>query len=246
MESILTILRRRKKIHTTFDGVWRERHILISFAIPSMLAGLMVAPVTWAGLRLLFIRPDGAGETAVFQAANQLRMLALFVPGAIAQVVLPVFSNMQADVDASRYQRTVRLAALACLATGAAVAIPLMAASPLMMGLFGTSFSSGWLVLCLMCGAAVLQATNTVIGEALAALSKMWWGFWLNCLWGVEFLVAASLLVRHGAAGLAGAYLASYLLHTIQVWALVTYVIRRRPEWHGAQLDAHTTASDWV
>jgi O-antigen/teichoic acid export membrane protein len=158
-----------------------------------------------------------------------------------------VLSNIQADVDASRYRRAIQAAAMASLITGAAVAIPLMAASPQMMGLFGPSFSSGWLVLCLMCGAAVLQATNTVIGEALAALSKMWWGFWLNCLWGVEFLVAASLLVRHGAAGLAGAYVVSYLLHTVQVWALVTYVIRRRREWRGTELDAHTAgASEWV
>lgn len=247
MELILAVLRRRKGIRIAFDGLWRERQVLVSFAIPSMLAGLMVAPVTWAGLRLLFIRPDGAGEAALFQAANQLRMLALFVPGAIAQVVLPVLSNIQADVDASRYRRAIQAAAMASFVTGAAVAIPLMAASPQMMGLFGTSFASGWLVLCLMCGAAVLQATNTVIGEALAALSKMWWGFWLNCLWGVEFLLAASLLVRHGAAGLAGAYVVSYLLHTVQVWALVTYVIRRRREWRSTQLDAHTaTASEWV
>jgi O-antigen/teichoic acid export membrane protein len=247
MELILAVLRRRKGIRIAFAGLWRERQVLVSFAIPSLLAGLMVAPVTWAGLRLLFIRPDGAGEAALFQAANQLRMLALFVPGAIAQVVLPVLSNIQADVDASRYQRAIQAAAMACLVTGAAVAIPLMAASPQMMGLFGTSFSSGWLVLCLMCAAAVLQATNTVIGEALAALSKMWWGFWLNCLWGVEFLLAASLLVRHGAAGLAGAYVVSYLLHTIQVWALVTYVIRRRREWHSTHLDAHTvSAREWV
>ena len=247
MELILAVLRRRKGIHMDFDGLWRERQILVSFAIPSMLSGLMVAPVTWAGLRLLFIRPDGAGQTALFQAANQLRMLALFVPSAIAQVVLPVLSNIQGDVDASRYRRAIQAAAVGSLVAGAVVAIPLMAASPQMMGLFGASFSSGWLVLCLMCGAAVLQATNTVIGEALAALSKMWMGFWLNCLWGVEFLLAASLLVRHGAAGLAGAYLVSYLLHTAQVWALVTYVIRRRPEWHSAGLDGRTaTAREWV
>jgi O-antigen/teichoic acid export membrane protein len=244
MELILATLRRRKGIGIAFDGLWRERQVLVSFAIPSMLAGLMVAPVTWAGLRLLFVREDGAGEVAVFQAANQLRMLALFVPGAIAQVVLPVLSNIQADVDASGYRRAIQLAAVACLITGAAVAIPLMAASPQVMGLFGSSFSSGWLVLCLMCGAAVLQAINTVIGEALAALSKMWWGFWLNCLWSVEFLLAALLLVRHGAAGLAGAYGVSYLLHTVQVWALVTYVIRRRPEWHRARLDPHAATAE--
>ena len=247
MELILGDLRRRKGINVAFDGLWRERQILVSFAIPSMLAGLMVAPVTWAGLRLLFIRHDGAGEAALFQAANQLRMLALFVPSAIAQVVLPLLSNIQADVDSLRYQRAVQVAAVACLVTGAAVAITLMAASPQMMGLFGTSFSSGWLVLCLMCGAAVLQATNTVIGEALAALSKMWWGFWLNCLWGVEFLLAASLLVRHGAAGLAGAYLISYLLHTIQVWLFVSIAIRRRLLSSGstAQVPA-TSTGEWV
>jgi O-antigen/teichoic acid export membrane protein len=174
-------------------------------------------------------------------------MLVLFVPGGIAQVVLPVLSNMQADADASRYRRTVRLAAVACLATGTVVGIPLMAASPYVMGLFGPSFAAGWLVLCFMCMAAILQATNNVIGEALAALSKMWWSFWLNCLWAVEFLVSATLLVRYGAVGLAGAYVISYLLHTAQVWALVAYFIRRRQEWQHTDFPAKSAAAgEWV
>ncbi len=246
LEGVVTVLRRRKGIQFAFGGMWRERSILLSFAVPSMLAGAMVAPVTWAGLRLLFIRQNGAAETALFQAASQLRMLALFVPGALAQVVLPVLSNLQAGGDAVRYQRAVRLTALACLAASTVVAIPLMGASPQLMALFGQSFSSGWLVLCLMCAAAVLQATNNVIGEALAALSRMWWGFWLNCLWAVEFLIAAWLLVRNGAAGLAGAYLVSYLLHTVQVWIFVMLAIRYRRSWQGSPVNVPGAAREWV
>jgi O-antigen/teichoic acid export membrane protein len=239
-------LRRDKSIPVAFRGMWQERGIIFSFAIPSMFSGLMVGPITWAALRLLFIRPDGPGQTALFNAATQIRALALFVPSAIAQVVMPMFSNLQAGVDAGRYQRAVRLSSLASVAAGLAVALPLILASRQIMGLFGPGFSAGWVVLSLLCLAAVLQATNTVIGEALAALNKMWWGFLLNCLWAAEFLAASWILVRHGATGLGWAYLISYVLHTLQVWAFVLFAIRRHPEWRVAPVRVPVAGGEWA
>lgn len=246
LEAVGAPLRRNLRVPLAFRGIWRERGIIVSFAMPSMFSGLMVGPITWAALRLLFIRPDGPGQTALFNAATQIRALALFVPGAIAQVVMPMFSNLQAGVDAGRYQRAVRLSSLASLAAGLAVAVPLILASPQIMGLFGPGFSSGWVVLCLLCLAAVLQATNTVIGEALAALNKMWWGFLLNCIWAAEFLAASWLLVRHGATGLGWAYLISYVLHTIQVWAFVLFAIRRHPEWRVERVRIPVAGGEWA
>ena len=163
LEAVGAPLRRRRGVPVAFRGVWQERRIIFSFAVPSI-SGLMVGPITWAALRLLFIRPDGPGQTALFNAATQIRALALFVPGAIAQVVMPMFSNLQAGLDAGTIQRAVRLSSLASLAAGLAVALPLIVASRQIMGLFGPGFSSGWVVLSLLCLAAVLQATNTVIG----------------------------------------------------------------------------------
>jgi O-antigen/teichoic acid export membrane protein len=246
LEAVGASLRKRKNVPMAFRGMWHERGIILSFAIPSMFSGLMIGPITWAALRLLFIRPDGPGQTALFNAATQIRALALFIPGAIAQVVMPMFANLQAGSDASRYQRAVGLSSLACLAAGLAVATPLMAGSRQIMSLFGPGFSSGWVVLCLLCLAAVLQATNTVIGEALAALSKMWWGFLLNCLWAAEFLAASWLLVDHGATGLGWAYLISYVLHTIQVWLFVLVAIRRHPEWRVQAAETSIMGGEWA
>jgi O-antigen/teichoic acid export membrane protein len=246
LEAVGAPLRRTRSIPVAFRGIWQERDIIFSFAVPSMFSGLMVGPITWAALRLLFIRPDGPGQTAVFNAANQIRALALFVPGAIAQVVMPMFSNLQAGSDSGRYQRAVRLSSLACLAAGLAVALPLIVASRQIMALFGPGFSGGWVVLCLLCLAAVLQATNTVIGEALAALNKMWWGFLLNCLWAAEFLLASWFLVRLGAIGLGWAYLISYVLHTLQVWAFVLFAIRRHPEWRVAPVRVPVAGGEWA
>jgi O-antigen/teichoic acid export membrane protein len=246
LEAVGAPLRRKKNVPVRFRGIWQERGIILSFAMPSMFSGLMVGPITWAALRFLFIRPDGPGQTALFNAANQIRALALFIPGAIAQVVMPMFSNLQAGVDARRYHRAVRLSSLASLAAGLAVAAPLIVASPQVMGLFGPGFSSGWVVLCLLCLAAVLQATNTVIGEALAALNKMWWGFMLNCLWAAEFLLASWLLVRYGATGLGWAYLISYVLHTLQVWVFVLFAIRRHPEWSAAPVRVPLAGGEWA
>jgi O-antigen/teichoic acid export membrane protein len=246
LEAVGAPLRKRKNVPMTIRGMWQERGIILSFAIPSMFSGLVIGPITWAALRLLFIRSDGPGQTALFNAATQIRALALFVPGAIAQVVMPMFANLQASADAHRYQRAVGLSSLACLAAGLAVATPLMLASRQVMGLFGQGFSSGWLVLCLLCLAAVLQGTNTVIGEALAALSKMWWGFLLNCLWAAEFLVASWLLVQYGATGLGWAYLISYVLHTVQVWLFVLFAIRRHPEWRRQQSQTPLIGGEWA
>ena len=56
----------------------------------------------------------------------------------------------------------------------------------------------------------MISSTAAVIGQAIASLGKMWWGFILNSVWALALLLGAALLVpNYGALGLAGAFLAS-------------------------------------
>jgi O-antigen/teichoic acid export membrane protein len=82
------------------------------------------------------------------------------------------------------------------------------------MKAYGRGFSVGRPVLVLLILATVISSTAAVIGQAIASLDKMWWGFILNSVWALVLLIGAVLLVPHyGALGLAGAFLASYSVH---------------------------------
>ena len=62
----------------------------------------------------------------------------------------------------------------------------------------------------------MISSTAAVIGQAIASLGRMWWGFNLNTVWALMLLSCAVLLVpRYGALGLATAFLASYLVHAL-------------------------------
>src|SRR6185312_11595437 len=92
----------------------------------------------------------------------------------------------------------------------------------LIMGFYGKAFLRGGPVLILLVLATVINSTVAPIGQAIASLDRMWWGFGLNLIWGAALLAMASFLApRHGALGLSTAFLGSYLVHAI---AVTTYV----------------------
>jgi O-antigen/teichoic acid export membrane protein len=90
------------------------------------------------------------------------------------------------------------------------------------MRTYGRDFLSGRPVLVLIVLTTVISSAASVIGQAIASLDRMWWGFNLNCIWAFVLLASAILLVpRHGALGLAWAFLAAYSVHAL---TLSTYL----------------------
>ena len=86
------------------------------------------------------------------------------------------------------------------------------------MKAYGRDFLVGRPVLILLVLATVISSTAAVIGQAIASLDRMWWALILNSVWALVLLASADLLVpRYGALGLAGAFLASYLVHALTV-----------------------------
>lgn len=214
-------------VRVSFRGAWAERGVMGSFALPSLMAILLTGPVNWAAAALLVNAGGGFAELGVFNAAGQWRTLILFVPGAVGQVVLPLLSSLRVGSAGRQYLRVLRANMLVNLAIGLVLAAPVVLASPWIMALYGQSFRGHWLPLVLLAATAVVQAVVNVIGQAIASLGRMWWGFFLNLLWAVELLAGAKLMMRWGASGLAAAYLISYVLHGIQVAVYTAVVLRQ-------------------
>lgn len=207
--------------------LWREWPVLWRFAFPTMLSGLMVAPVTWLANLILVRLPGGYGELGLFNAANQWRTVILLVPGLVASVMLPILSEAYGS-GAGDFKKTVELNLtgtwLFCLPLTVAVVLlngPLTA-------LYGRAYEGSAPVMVLLMLSCFFMIVNNTVGAALAGADRMWVALSMNCAWGVSVLAGAWFLVPGwGAAGLAAAYLAAYVMHT--VWQMLYLELRLAP-----------------
>ena len=200
--------------------IWR-------FSLPAVLGGIVVSLSLWISNLFLVNHFNGFNEVAIYNAASQWQNVILFIPMAISQVSLPIFSNMKTDIlrlkKLIRYNLVINF--LICLF----LAIIFSAFSTLIMNSYGRGFRDGTSVVVILSIAAVLISTNMVIGQIIAGLGKMWTGFAINLIWACVFLLLAYRFIENGkgAIGLAEALLIAYLVHTVIVSIFSIYFIRR-------------------
>lgn len=197
-------------------GCHQEWPVLWRFSLPAVLGGTLVGPVNWACAALLVNQPGGYGDMGLFNAANQWRTAILFVPAVLAQVVLPLLSNMSETSASSHFRRILRTNIILNASLALAVVLPLLVLAPYIMKAYGSEYAEGTNVLRVLALSAVLVAANEVVGSAIASRGKMWVGFGFNAMWAAVLLLTTALLLRlgYGAMGLAAASLIAYVLHT--------------------------------
>ena len=208
---------------------WRsEVPSLWRFALPAMLAGGVVLPVNWLAGSLLMHQPSGDEKMGLFHAANQLRVMIMYVPGLVATAGLPVLTHLWSHTTGGEYFRVIRLKVVIGFLTSVMLAIPAMLAAPWIMKGFGAEFAEGVPVLRVLACAAVITATLNMIGQALVSEGRMWTGLLLNFIWATVLIGLCWLWIPgHGALGLAWANLAAFGVHLVTV---SLYVLHRSRE----------------
>ena len=68
--------------------------ILYTYSLPAALSSLLITPSFWL-IRSILVRSDGFRELAVFEVADQWKIIILFIPTAFSQIVLPILSSLQ-------------------------------------------------------------------------------------------------------------------------------------------------------
>lgn len=218
---------RRYSVPLEYAGCWAERSVLTSFSLPAVLAGIMVSPVTWACSAILVNEPNGYAEMGIFSAANSWQKVILFLPGCLSVMALPMLSELYGKNDRRTYLKALWYNILLNSGVAFTVACCVAAVSVLIMRCYGENFSSGVIVLVLLSFSAALNASVSVIGQAIASIGKMWWGWLLNFVWAIVILVGAWILRHDGASGLALAYLISYVIHFINVTIVTNVYIKK-------------------
>jgi O-antigen/teichoic acid export membrane protein len=217
------------KIADRYDSaIWSEWPILWKFAFPAMASGLMIAPVTWITNIILVNQPGGYGELGLFNAANQWRMVVVFLPGLLAAAMLPVLSETHGREDKSDFNRTVVLNLRATWIVALPLTVLVVTLGKPLAELFGKQFHGAAPIIAVLMVATFLNVVNSAVGSALTGAGRMWTGTLMNLGWAVALVASSLVLVpRLGGLGLAAAYLVSYVVHTVWVMAYVEIKLAR-------------------
>jgi O-antigen/teichoic acid export membrane protein len=210
----------------------REKEVISKFALPAAIAGYYSMPMIWLANSFLVRQPGGYGEMGLYSAANNLRLLVLFLPNVMNTVGLSVLNNEKAKGIVSHYNRVFRTNVLYIFffTVGGALAMGVFGRP--MLQLFGKDFGGGYTLLWLLLVSAIFEGLSIALYQYMQSQAKIWLSFFSLNIPREGFLVAAGyyLVQSYGAAGLAGAYLGSTILGLICHLSLVAVLYEKEPK----------------
>lgn len=210
---------RSHDVPISFSGALEEMGILGRFSIFALLGSLMGVPINWACNAILLNQPDGYAQMGIFNAANQWRMIILFLPAAIGSVALPMMASLHGEGDRVRHSKVLRCTLLLNGGVALLLALPLMALARPVLACYGPGFVSGQFAFVLLTLAAVVLAVNNGVSRAIASTGAMRLDLSLHVIWGATFLSASWLLIpRFGVTGLAAATILGAVLQGLCQW----------------------------
>jgi len=205
---------RRAGIEESYASCFQEIPVILSFSLPGMLNGLVCAPVTWVCAVWLVNTPSGYDEMGIYNAANQLQILVLYLSGILGTVALPVLASLN-GIEKGRQFRKILRWQVWLNGTVTACSASLMAAlSGFVMSWYGSGFQQGRWVLVLLCISSVFTSVGGVYGIVMASLDRLWIALALRAIWAIAMLLVAGPAVKYyGALGLAQATLLANIVH---------------------------------
>lgn len=199
--------------------------MLLNDCIPATLSALMVTPTFW-GIRTILLQHDGYNSLALFEAADQWKVMMLFIPTAISQMVLPILTSIRQQRQQFRHVLLANIALIVGISSMITLLV-LLLGGPIMQ-LYGKGFSDK-MPLVYLALSNIFSAYSNIIEMSIYSKNKMWQAFIINLFWAIVLLVSAYGLVERGlnATGIALAVLIAYGLKSILATLYLTLFLRR-------------------
>lgn len=199
-----------------FSGCGKELYILLEFSLPAVLAGIIAIPASWVCSAMLVNQTNGYAEMGIFSAASAWQKAILFLPQCLNTIALPMLVDFQSTEQSRQYRKAFWYNIMIIGVSALAAAVIVALASPYIMKVYGTGFSSGRYVLMIISFNAVFVAINNFIGGTLIAKGKMWFAVTVNLLWAVLMITTAYFMIPiYGALGLSLAMLISFFIQSL-------------------------------
>jgi O-antigen/teichoic acid export membrane protein len=207
----------------------QEKAIIFKFALPAAIAGYYSMPMIWLANSFLVRQPGGYGEMAIYSAANNLRILVLFLPNVMYSVGASVLNYEKAKGNMDHYNRVFKSNVLYIFLASLCSVLTLGVFGRMILQLFGKDFGSGHFLLWLLLVASVFESLSIAIYQYVQSKAEIWLSFFSINVPREAFLVIAAyyLVQSYGGAGLAAAYLGSTILGLIFHFSLVAVLYRK-------------------
>lgn len=191
----------------------KSLRMILDYSIPAALSSLLITPTFWL-IRSMLVRECDFNELAIFEAADQWKVIILFLPTAISQMVLPLLSSLQSENNTFNKTLLLNLSIISLVSILIAGVVYLF--SDYIMSFYGTTFNNSY-PLKILAISTVFSAIANVIEMSIYSKGKMWECFFINVLWAATVVVSTYifLIKGHGATGLSYAILISYILTCI-------------------------------
>ncbi|MEM9204920.1 MAG: oligosaccharide flippase family protein [Pseudomonadota bacterium] len=201
------------RVSWSWDDIWRERRLLVSFSAPAFLASLVTGAVAWLGFFLVGQTANGSRDLAILTAAQQWRGVAVQVTSVSAGVVVPSMSRLIADGNARELSSVHRINQTANLAMAVLMTAFLALATPLVLRAYGTGFEDGAILFWVAVTVIVPATYANVVYQRLVSHQQLWRQLGFHLAHGVPFALGCLAIVpAYGAQGLA-------------IWALLSMSI---------------------
>lgn len=199
--------------------------MLLNDCIPATLSALMVTPTFW-GIRTILLQHDGYNSLALFEAADQWKVMMLFIPTAISQMVLPILTSIRQQRQQFRHVLLANIALIVGISSMITLVV-LLLGGPIMQ-LYGKGFSDK-MPLVYLALSNIFSAYSNIIEMSIYSKNKMWQAFVINLFWAIVLLVSAYGLVERGlnAIGIALAVLIAYGLKSVLATLYLTLFLKR-------------------
>jgi len=199
---------------------------IINFALPGMIAGLLVSPVYWIGSTQLVL-VEGFSAMGLFAAAFVFFNALSMIPQAVVIPLMPRVSELsvanmeQVDLTVSRALRFVALFTFPIF-----FGIALFDRQ-IITFLYGNAYSQASAAMYLLVVASYFSATLAMIGSMFTGLGRMWLALALNLVWALSFIIlTVALLPWMGLVGLGASYALSYVLFAAVVFLVARGVLK--------------------
>jgi O-antigen/teichoic acid export membrane protein len=192
--------------------------VLWRFSLPSVLCNVIWGPVNWACNALLVNHANGYAEMGIYNVTLSWFNAVSFLPGVLAQVILPLLASQTTEASSCNQKKIVLLAIKANALAVIPATLIIAGLSPLIMSCYGAGFREGWPTLVVTVLTAGILAVQIPPVQAITAAGRMWAVFFTYVSYGVLYFGLTFALVGWGALGLSTARLFTYIINAAWVW----------------------------
>jgi O-antigen/teichoic acid export membrane protein len=221
--------RRTLRTGVHMRAAFAHASVIFAFSVPSGLLSVVQGGAAWLGNYVLSRSPAGFTDLAIINTGVQWRLPVLMVMGSLASAILPMLGASIGKAKHGEVRRLQRYNMVVNLGLATLFSGVVIAASPLILALYGESFRGNSYLFALIVIALIPTVYCNVHQQLLVARGTMWTQLWLFAPYGLV-VVGGTLWYAQGLTGEILAYiqLAGWMVTAIAIGVWVR-IDRRAP-----------------